>query len=840
MRKQHLSSLLAISIASVLGSAQAYAAEPANGGIEEVIVTARQRAESIKDVPASVQAFTAADIASAGIERPQDFISLTPGVAAVQTAEVGDMQVNIRGINTGRDAETNFALVIDGVLQTNPQAFNRELSNVAQIEVLKGPQGALYGRNALAGAIILSTRKPSDTFEADVSVGAANKGTFKGNLYVSGPLGENAAGSLGVYHRRTDGFFYNSTLNCKDCSDYLEETGGSGRLMFSVGDAAEFDIKASVSKVTAGAINFNAAFALPGFAAGFGNPDFFQNVNDHTFKFMNNIKPVNEQKNTNLSIKGDFDLSLGTLTAVAAYNKQENYFLTDGTSAAFGLYAANPGCAASVAAAPAGPLPSPFFYANQFGPGVPGFDLLPPYSPTTCDGYQYQQRDQEDVSVELRLTSPGDQPLRWQAGVYYGDIKRRMVVAQGGDLGQGFLAQAFVPTGGLNPTDLLYDDSFKTKIAAVFGSINYDIQDNVEVALALRYDQEKRSVSNNVPRVGPQTPGFGAFGHPACTISGCNSYINPAYNVPGVTSIPDRNKTYSQLQPKLTVNWKLNDDVSVFGSYGYGFRSGGFNSQGSAATIATYYAGLNYVAADGTVTTAPSLTDVNDDYKKEVSKAAELGFKASLLENHLSINGAVYYTKLQDSQFFNFFAGPFGLLRVVTNIDKVTLKGAELDVRWKANDMFTVFGGASVLDSKIDQYAGRPYTAGNKMPYAPKYTANLGAEFTYPVGQSGMELVVRVDGTALGETWFHPVQGNAVETLFGPPGDFSKTKRDAYQLVNARISLRNDHWDATLWGRNLGDKQYLAEVIPAPEFGGSFIHSATGAAYGVDLSYKFR
>jgi len=184
MSKRSVTSLLAISVGTVLASAQAYAAEPADGGIEEVIVTARQRAESIKDVPATVQAFTTADIAAAGIERPQDFIALTPGVSQVQTAEVGDMQVNIRGINTGRDAETNFALVIDGVLQTNPNAFNRELSNVAQIEVLKGPQGALYGRNALAGAIILSTRKPGDEFEADLSVGVANKGTLKGNLSV--------------------------------------------------------------------------------------------------------------------------------------------------------------------------------------------------------------------------------------------------------------------------------------------------------------------------------------------------------------------------------------------------------------------------------------------------------------------------------------------------------------------------------------------------------------------------------------------------------------------------------------------------------------------------------
>ncbi len=102
----------------------------------------------------------------------------------MQTAEAGDLQVVIRGINTGRDAETNFALVVDGVLQTNPNALNQELNNVTQIEVLKGPQGALYGRNALAGAMILTTRKPGDTSEIEVGAGYGSDNTYKGNLYL--------------------------------------------------------------------------------------------------------------------------------------------------------------------------------------------------------------------------------------------------------------------------------------------------------------------------------------------------------------------------------------------------------------------------------------------------------------------------------------------------------------------------------------------------------------------------------------------------------------------------------------------------------------------------------
>ena len=145
-------SLVGAAVLTALTGTEVFAQE---AQLEEIVVTARQRAERIEDVPATVQAFTAQEIKAAGIERPQDFIALTPGVAQVQTAEVGDLQATSRGINTGRDAETNFALVVDGVLQTNPQALNQELNNVSQIEVLKGPQGTLFGKNTSAGLIHL-------------------------------------------------------------------------------------------------------------------------------------------------------------------------------------------------------------------------------------------------------------------------------------------------------------------------------------------------------------------------------------------------------------------------------------------------------------------------------------------------------------------------------------------------------------------------------------------------------------------------------------------------------------------------------------------------------------
>ena len=869
-------------------AAQAATAPSAGAGGEnlaEIVVTARQRKEKLVDVPLSIQVFTPQDIRSAGIERPADFIELTPGVSQVQTAEVGDMQVSIRGLNTGRDAETNYALVIDGVLQVNPYSLNQELANLQQIEIVKGPQSALYGRNAVAGAIIIKTKEPGRRFDADAKVGYGNKNTQTANFWVGGPVSHAVSAGISGFFRKTNGFFYNSYLHCDHCGDYYEEVGAAPRVIVRLGDRGKLDFKTKYSRVSGGAINFNAAFALPAFAAAFNNPDFFQNVNDHKFDYINNIVPQNVQTNKQFSVRGQWRFDVGTLTGFYAYADQTNYFLTDGTSAAFNLYANVPTsvgpdvCSVSVAAEPGAPLPSPTFYANQFGPGVPGFNLLPAYSPTTCDGYQYQQRDEIDNSVELRLTSPGDQRLRWQGGLYYADIRRHVVVSQGSDNGNGFIAQAFVPTGGPNPTDLEYNDRFHNKVSAVFGNVAYDVIPNLEAALALRYDREQRDASNRVgtgAQALAQTPCF-AQGAGCTAATAVQPYINPAYAIDpalATTGIPGRSATFSEWQPKVSLNWKVRPDVSVYGSYGYGFRSGGFNSTGSAATVLDGFGGLHEVQNGAPVAAIPALpvasigtcangqndavvynaqgvgtptcgatptfaNGVNDTYKKEISKAGELGFKAELLDNTLYLSGALYETKVDNMQIFNFFAGPFGLLRVVTNIDRATLKGVEGNVRWQATRYLSLFAGIGTVDSRIDAYSGRPYTVGNSVPYAPKYTGDAGADLKIPVNDH-WSLLAHVDMSALGKTWFGPVQDNQVQTVFGVPGDFSKTYRDPYQLYNARLGMQSDHWNVTVWGRNLGDKQYLAEVIPAPEFGGSFVYSGTGRAYGIEVGYRFR
>src|SRR4030081_3171707 len=139
--------------------------------LSEIIVTARKRDESFRDVPITVSVFTEQSIQAAGIEKPGDFIAMVPNMTLVETQNAGNAFVVVRGISQARNSEPSVAVLVDGVLETNPAEFNQELFDISQIEVLKGPQGALYGRSAIGGAIIIRTKDPSNEFEGNVRVG---------------------------------------------------------------------------------------------------------------------------------------------------------------------------------------------------------------------------------------------------------------------------------------------------------------------------------------------------------------------------------------------------------------------------------------------------------------------------------------------------------------------------------------------------------------------------------------------------------------------------------------------------------------------------------------------
>lgn len=826
--------------------------------VEEIIVTARRRSESLSDVPGTVTALTETVLESAGVQRAEDFIKLTPGVSMVNAAETGDTQVNIRGINGARDAENSFAYILDGVLYTNPAAFNREYTDLTQIEIFKGPQGAIYGRNAAAGAILVNTSKPNGESRTKATLGVAEDNTYLIKGSTSGTLVEDKLFfRLSGDWRKSDGFYRNSWDNDSATIDRSESYNINGRLVWEASDNLSVDMKARYGEVDAGSIVFNSTFNLPIYAEGTATPSAYQDVNDFDFIFQSNVPSENDQKSVELSAKFDYDMDGMVLTGWMLYSDIKNNLMSDGASAAFGFYNPDAACQASTLAEnTAGTqLLAPQFLGTSpvgiiFTPDFSG-SFMGAYTPTTCDGVQEQLRNQKDISAELRLASDTTEPLQWMVGAYFLDIDREVGVAVNRDSG-GPVERGLYHASGPNVTASLTHDQFDSRVFALFGQLQYDMSDKFQASLAVRYDNENRKVSSLVP-----------FGATQSVIDlNFDTVFNDPLN-PGLSSLvnttgtlPDKERTFSQFEPKLSLTYDVSDDVTLFGSWSVGFKAGGFNNTGSEATVNIFVNGLIEGGLGGSLFATDMgvpLPVIKDDYEKETSNAFEVGFKGSTLDGRLQFNAAGYYTSVTDMQFFEFVVGGFGLLRVVSNIDKVDMYGVEFGATAHVTENLRFYGGANFINSEIKANSSRTDTVGNKSPYTPDYTLNIGADFDYPVTDD-ISVFGRVDAQFTGATWFHTVQEGMRPTIFMPlfeisvfgpasapfgTADYSVDQRDAYHTVDVRLGLKGEAWSLAAYASNLTNEKYLEEVIPAPEFGGTFNHPGSKRRFGVEASFEF-
>lgn len=844
--------LLGATFLVTLGAGQPAMADDEN--LTEIVVTVRQRAEFIQDVPASITVFTAAQIQATGIQRVEDFIYQTPGVSIVNSAEVGDTQINIRGINGTRDAETNYALVIDGILMTNPAAINREYINLKQIEVLKGPQGAIYGRNAAAGAIIIATDTPPSELGGTVRASMAQDNTNVFSGLIGGPVTDSLDLSVSGDFRSTDGYYNNAYVGytgggSPSVVDNFKSWDLDARAIWRASEKLTFDSKVRVGQVDAGSISFNSVFHIPslvGFlesafffppaTAAFGN----ENVNGHNFQFDNNIIPFNNQDSLEFSVKADYDLEWADLTAWGLYSDIQNNLGADGTSGAFGFFFPDDQCINTTNSLGFYPVTPPQLIVPQgaFGPGSggPGGSLFGAYTPTACDGTQYQVRNQKDYSFEVRLASKGDGDLRWLAGLYYLNIDREVGVNTGIDRGYGIIRSLYT-TDERNPTEQLADDNFTTDVYSIFGQLAYDVTDTIETSLALRYDREERSVDNLVPvtavttyintcNPGDPTPG----GDP----------INPGLCATG--NIPSQSASFGQLQPKLSITWDATENITGYATAGMGFKTGGFNNQGSQETI-NLFINEPLLGPGGPFEGQFSPVNIENNYQEETSWSYEGGIKTQWIDNRLRADLAVYHVDVTDMQFFEFVVGGFGLLRVVSNIDDVDINGVELSLNYAANDWLSLYAGANFISSEIKQNEARPDSVGNDSPYTPDYTWSAGSSVVYPLS-ADYDFVGSVTLSGVGQTWFHVIQDNDRPTTFSlafplGPANYSVAQRDAYSLVNLRAGISGDNWSLVGFANNAFNETYLEEVIPAPEFGGSFIHPGTERRLGIEATLKF-
>jgi iron complex outermembrane receptor protein len=737
-------------IIAMPAGAQTASAGP-SAELEEVVVIARKRDETLLSVPATVNVFTEQAIKDAGIAAPRDFVAMVPNMTLVEVQNAGNSFITVRGISQARNSEAAAAVLVDGVLEPNPYGFNQELFDITHIEVLKGPQGALYGRNAIGGAIIINTAEPAEQFQGSGKLGIGNGSSQTAQLAVTGPLDD--AGTLryraSANYSKNDGFLENTYLHQK--ADPYKDYSGRLRLVWKPNESTTADLRAYRDHVDTTAYyyiiprdneaNIFATFSTP------------PNVNDVKSPIQTNNLGSDIRDITDVALKLDFKGDAGTVTAVSNYNKTKEIDTGD-------AYDFRP-----IATSIANDLFFTFVPANLGG---------------TFDESQSQFIDVKSLSQELRFTSKQYGGFSWVAGAYFIHTKRFISTGNLVDRGLGIPAVYYTPL--VDPTNPFATNTNVTFLAdsqdnnawAVFGNATYEFSPQWELDAAVRYDKDSRANTTETP---------------AAFLTGAALAAAHTGEV--------RHADFSATQPKVTLRYRPNSDWTIYGGWGRGFRSGGFNQTGV-----------------GAIAVSQGKFGVHDIFQAEVADTFEVGAKGEMLDKRLSASLALYSTRSKNGYFFYFDS-----VTSTQNLGNLsaTYKGAELELKARASEHLDLYASYGLTDGEITDMEDRT-VVGNKPPLLTKSTINAAVQYHHAIG-NGLNGSVRLDFNRIGTTWWDP---------------YNVTTRDPVDLVNLRASLEGSRWGVTAWSRNLTNKIYNAEFSP-----GGFLWRASPRKFGVEVSFKF-
>ena len=828
--KLHQSAVLLPAIMMIAGGMNvAQAQEPAGPStsgrvIEEVVVQARKVEESQQDVPVAITTHTAESLEIHSVEQLSDIGGLTPGLSlSAGVGQSSTLNVAIRGqseVESQLVLDPAVGVYVDGVYLGRSQALGVNLYDLAQVEVLKGPQGTLFGRNTTGGALLITTADPDEEFGGKVKTTLGNYNRQNLQAAVSIPLSEDMGLRLAANVQRRDGFVENEI----DGRDLEDEESDSFRLKFlwTPGDW-EVRFNADYAEVDNAPISNRATeiTACNPFL-GFGVQAVF-NPNCGT--------PENVAFIT--SIYGPWDpanpptspTEPGFLSFFASTNgvplDPANGFLVNGvlppnlTNLAGAFEQFVPGTIAGVLAANAAGLADPYsVFVNTTGlnevedKGASlsvsyDFDNFQVKSVTAAREIETRRYwdvdatplptldvdgglDQDQVSQEFQINGTAlDGRLRYSTGLYYFKEEGTDIVDQN--------------VGGIKSITTLINDA-ENKSAGVYLQGSYEVSEKLKVNLGVRRTRDEREVT-------VRHQALTAF---ANTIPFCDleDALIAAHGTPGVCAATV-DSSFNGTSLLAGFDYKLDDDKMVYVVYREGFRSGGFS--GRAGTLAQ----LNEVPAEEIV-----------DY--------EIGFKADwyLGEIAARTNFAIFYSEIDNRQrSFTRQTPTGGLTTIIESAAEGEVSGYEGEILVYLNEYWTLNAGFSNIDSEHKKFIDSQGIdrSNEPVPQSPEYSYNAGLTFQKPL-ESGGEAVVTLD-----YNWID-------EQSFGFNPDPTVTS-DSYGLVNARAGwseIMNGPFSVHIWGRNLADEEYIVGgVFLFDNFGYSTNNFGEPRTFGVDLSLDF-
>ncbi len=771
-KKSVMVTALSMTATALVGQgAYAQGSEADSIGLEEVVVTARKREESLQDVPLAVTALSAEQISERQVQSIDDLARFTPGLVFAKAFGRSNDRPVIRGLasvlaGTNGTVETGAAYFVDGIYYPG-DITSLDMADVARVEVIRGPQSALYGRNTYSGAVNFITRSPGDSFDGAASANF-DKDEKGANLRLSGPLGEKAGGGISLRYNKFDGQWINQLTGKTIGSEESKSISGVLELK-------------PIEDVT---LRFRATWAEDRDGS---RPLFFQSGAD------NNCYPGTR--------------SLGSFNSTSTTNTNQ-YFCGEIQP---GIIALNDapvtraiplvnGIPTTLNTAASGIVPTGGIYDTRQGLVFSGVDrdlalataigtwdiFGSGYTLTVDGGLRDDKRktgsdsdhssvniiqapingvqrqalgaataidETSDFSSEIKINSPEEGRFRWLLGAYHYEQELRT-----------FDMDFSTPNGQSEPWQVIdvYNTSF-------FGSVDFDFTDRLSASLELRRAKEYKQLNQRANRPNFQTPG-------ATTFSGKDSW--------------------TATTPRVTVDFKLTPDITLFANFAKGTKPGGFN--GAVAS-------LNGRPQDIT-------------FNEETSKNYEIGMKSAWMDNRLIANVSVFFLQAEDIQLTtpiqNITTG--AVTSIATNQGSGEIKGLELEARFAATENLTLGLTYALADTEFTegcddfQYTltsgggvyrvNAPSTSfnptgrgdcsivGNPFPLAAKNTASLTADYKRPIGAGDMNLYINGDVSFTDK--------RAVQ-VHDDPYTPSTT------LVGLRVGVQTDKWRAGLYARNL-------------------------------------
>jgi iron complex outermembrane receptor protein len=736
--------------------------------LEEVIVTAQKRTQSVQDIPLTVTAISESVLQDAGISNVADMTKLVPQLNIYRVASPAQASITIRGAGTGvadPTLEPSVGVYVDNVFMPRSIFGLSDLVDVDRIEVLMGPQGTLYGKNTNAGVIAVYTKGAPEELEGMVEITAGEDSLFEGKFSLGGTITDTVGYRLAGIKRERDGLVEN-LQNGNDELDELDSQAFRGQLFWDATDALSFRLIGYASN-REGSMGDPTRVMDPTSAmvTGFGPFPPVTNVSGPKDRKATVNQPNDGKLETSGgSLQFDYEMSNGlTLTSITGYQEWEQS------------------------------------------------DVVADTDGTWNDSLTVNDRMEEDsYSQELRLTSPGGETLDWLVGGFWfksdldrGSDNRNEVYSWYGfdpfmnnapvDLGIPGVAPMTITADG---DDVLWANEYETESIAVFAQATWNISDRTSITAGLRYGEEEKDFNmhvsvydrNNTLLTGGSLLGLPGYTPweggliPTLASGGLNQALGGAAMGDFDQGTVERKSDLDEddVTGMLSLNHFIGDAM-LYATVSTGSKSGGFNGSFGPASAE------------------------NREFDTEDTINYEVGAKIDgLLGGRARLNIAAFYTKYEDFQAVSF--DPATVSFIVLNAGEQVTQGIDLAASFAVTENLTLDGKISYLDAEYEDFegancnptSGLPATcdlSGETMEYAPDWAGAVSANYIKPF-DGGSEVYARL---ALDFKTDHLVD----------PTRAAYAEDQNYELWDGRIGWRNDNWDLSVWGKNLTDEEYF-------------------------------